>query len=44
MSEDEKRRRGLPRVGARPSSALSVDRANPVHRVTDHPRSIGALE
>ena len=42
MSEDEKRRVAYHESG-HALVALSVDRANPVHRVTIIPRSIGAL-
>jgi cell division protease FtsH len=42
MSEDEKRRVAFHESG-HALVALSVDRANPVHRVTIIPRSIGAL-
>jgi len=42
MSEDEKRRVAYHESG-HALVALSVDRANPVHRVTIVPRSIGAL-
>jgi cell division protease FtsH len=42
MSEDEKRRVAYHETG-HALVALSVDRANPVHRVTIIPRSIGAL-